>query len=102
MDNDNKVAIIGSGIPEYEKEIIRILDDSTIIFRNDRQSREPILAKSQRKRHQPYQTVQLSKAERRGKTPVQIQELRAQKWERLCRERMEEGDNHVHTNTISE
>lgn len=42
--------------------------------------------------HPLWENVQLSKAERRGKTPQEIQALRQAKWEQQCREWLEEGD----------
>ena len=41
------------------------------------------------KERPPWDNIQLSKAERKEKTFEQMQELRAQKWERQCKERLQ-------------
>jgi hypothetical protein len=49
-----------------------------------RQRRKSML--KMRTGREPWHRIQLSKAERRGKTPDEIRELRIQKWERQQQE----------------
>lgn len=49
----------------------------------DMHGNTPPQGNGRRKEHQPWGNVQLSKAERKGRTPSEIQKLRAEKWRLL-------------------
>lgn len=74
-----KIALIGSG-SRYAEEIHAILNDSMIFFKNphaSRKKKEIFTLRGRHKETHPWDNVHLSKAERKGKTYEQMQELRA-------------------------
>ena len=93
---NEKIAVIGSG-SHYAEEINAILNDCVICFQNPHAPRKKkdkftLRGQSHKKMH-PWDKVHLSKAERKGKTYEQMQELRARKWERQCNKRLQQDKN---------
>ena len=94
--NEQSKIIAGNDI-SYNQEIMAVLSGMSIMFQNPYASRKKkesfiLRGRSHKERH-PWDNIHLSKADRKGKTYEQMQELRSRKWERQCNKRLQSDKN---------
>ena len=63
--------------------ITGLMTSMTMLYENPREQRKTVTLRGKSRKKNPWDHIQLSKQERKGKTFKEIQALRVQKWEQM-------------------